>query len=277
MEQLFLNFDITAVHVAAVTGTVFVLLSPVGRTLRRIVYRLCGLKARWKRLLKKEVPTYHRLPTELKRKLEASTNIFLHEVRIKGYKRSTVTEKEKVMVAAHACILLLGWRRSCYNGIRQVLIYPSDISTKSLGSVAKSSKLPKLISGLWRNDGTIRLSLEAAKYGAALPYDGNNVVFHEFAHELDSLYGFSGGITAPDSNVIVNFFRTWLFRRELKKLRHAKQQESAVISDYGTTNQAELFACATEGFFERPADLKSKHPAIYNRLQKIYRLDPAAW
>ena len=272
MDAFSLSSDVQMQSIAATVLVVIVLLSPVGRMLRRLVYRWLGLKARWKKLLCSEVPLYNQLPRDLKSKLQRSTNIFLRENHVKGKNGFKVSEKERVTVAAHACMLLLGWRKYCYNGIREVFIYPSGVPENE-GQIRLRLKI---LGGLWKSDGTIRLSWNDVDYGARIPFDGQNVVFHEFAHELDYLYGFSGGIHKQGSGFF-EFLRTGLFRRELKHLRSADHELDQIISDYGTTNQAELFACATEAFFERPVDLKAKHPAMYKRLHKIYRLDPAAW
>ncbi len=42
----------------------------------------------------------------------------------------------------------------------------------------------------------------------------------------------------------------------------------------GPTNPAEFFAVATECFFEKPAQLRQKHPELYEELKEYYRQDP---
>ena len=46
---------------------------------------------------------------------------------------------------------------------------------------------------------------------------------------------------------------------------------------YGATNPAEFFAVATETFFEKPQQLKTNHPELYEELQSYSHVDPAAW
>jgi hypothetical protein len=43
---------------------------------------------------------------------------------------------------------------------------------------------------------------------------------------------------------------------------------------YGATNPAEFFAVATETFFEKPQQLKKKHPELFDELKKFYKIDP---
>ena len=38
------------------------------------------------------------------------------------------------------------------------------------------------------------------------------------------------------------------------------------MHEYGATNPAEFFAVATETFFEKPVQLKNKHPELYEEL-----------
>jgi len=52
---------------------------------------------------------------------------------------------------------------------------------------------------------------------------------------------------------------------------------SFLSDSYGATNPAEFFAVATETFFEKPIQLSKKHQALYELLQRYYRLDPLQW
>ncbi len=46
---------------------------------------------------------------------------------------------------------------------------------------------------------------------------------------------------------------------------------------YGTAIPAEFFAVAIECFFEKPRQLRQKHPELYDELKRFYLQDPAAW
>jgi len=50
-----------------------------------------------------------------------------------------------------------------------------------------------------------------------------------------------------------------------------------VLNHYGATNPAEFFAVATEAFFEKPRQLKTRHPELYEQLACYYEQDPAEW
>jgi hypothetical protein len=49
------------------------------------------------------------------------------------------------------------------------------------------------------------------------------------------------------------------------------------MDHYGAANPAEFFAVATETFFEKPGQLKSKNPELYQELRGFYKVDPVEW
>jgi Mlc titration factor MtfA (ptsG expression regulator) len=50
-----------------------------------------------------------------------------------------------------------------------------------------------------------------------------------------------------------------------------------VLNKYGATNPAEFFAVATEAFFEKPKQLKKKHPELYDELKVFFKQDPESY
>jgi Mlc titration factor MtfA (ptsG expression regulator) len=65
---------------------------------------------------------------------------------------------------------------------------------------------------------------------------------------------------------------------EFKTLREAAARgEPTLLDAYGAQDPGEFFAVATEVFFELPAALRDRHPALYAELKGFYRLDPASW
>ncbi len=119
------------------------------------------------------------------------------------------------------------------------------------------------------------ISWADALHGAAEGDDGRNLVLHEFAHKLDMLDGVVDG-TPPLGGAAE--YRTWrsVMNDAFNRLRTARPGASVLVLDrYGATNPAEFFAVATEAFFEKPRQLRDKHPALYGALAAYYRADPA--
>lgn len=106
--------------------------------------------------------------------------------------------------------------------------------------------------------------------------DGHNVVYHELAHVLDGADGIDDGI--PPLMLDPLQHDTWrrVIAQELDRLRAARNLGiPTAINTYGAKNEAELFAVATEAFFERPVKLRNAHPELYALMVAFYRQDPS--
>ena len=127
----------------------------------------------------------------------------------------------------------------------------------------------------WK-DGVVVLSWDDVRRGASDLHDGQNVVLHEFAHQLDQQDGSADGAPILEHR---SQYLTWarVLRHDFEQLRSDTEQgRSDVLDAYGATSPAEFFAVATECFFEKPLALRARHPLLYEQLQSFYRQDPAA-
>lgn len=100
---------------------------------------------------------------------------------------------------------------------------------------------------------------------------------HEFAHQLDQETGDTDGCPILDQST--NYY-TWgqVLSEEYKELvEKTMKHKRSVIDKYGATNPAEFFAVATETFFEKPEQMKNKHPELYEELRSYYHLNPEEW
>ncbi len=128
----------------------------------------------------------------------------------------------------------------------------------------------------WRT-GAVVLAWDEILHGALDPMDGQNIVFHEFAHQLDQEDGVADGTPIIEKR---SRYISWarVLSREFKVLqKKASHGMNTVMDHYGATDPTEFFAVATETFFEKPSQLKLKHPALYEELKGYYQLDPATW
>ena len=107
--------------------------------------------------------------------------------------------------------------------------------------------------------GAVVLSWNSARRGAADPRDGQNVILHEFAHQLDQEDGAADGTPELEQWA---FYAPWarvLSEHYLVLRRRRSRGGKTLLDKYGATNEAEFFAVATRVFFERPL---SSRPAI---------------
>jgi Mlc titration factor MtfA (ptsG expression regulator) len=230
---------------------------------------------RWRNIVDANVPLADTLSPEERERLLRLVQLFLADKHVEGCAGLTVTEEMKVTIAAEACLLLLHLEGPCYPELRTVLVYPRGFVPKIAYTphTGEIAPVPGPLSGESWRDGVVVISWDDAARGAHDPFDGDNVVLHEFAHQLDSEDGVGGETVLPASAV-----RTWgrVLSQELERLRaDVANDRPTVLDGYGATNKAEFFAVATEAFFEKPAQLEREHAALYAELKRFYRQDPA--
>ncbi len=121
------------------------------------------------------------------------------------------------------------------------------------------------------------LAWDAAKFGASDPSDGQNVVLHEFAHQLDYENDAADGAPALATRAQRLSWRK-VMTTEFASLRAADETGIPTLLDtYGATNPAEFFAVSTEAFFERPCALRSRHPKLFTELKRYFAQDPTEY
>jgi len=269
----------------AVVGVVFVLIVVayfgVSAVLRRIPAPSLRLPTgpipdAWPGIVERNVPLARGLSSDERERLLRLVQVFLADKHFEGCGGLTLTEEIKVTIAAEACLLLLHLEGPCYPSFRTVLVYPHEFVPKVARSPGTGEIAPppaRLMGESW-GDGVVVISWDDTVRGARNPADGENVVLHEFAHQLDAEDGVTDGapLLAPSA------LRTWggVLSAEYERLRRdAADDRRSALDEYGATNKAEFFAVATETFFEKPVQLEREHPELYGQLQQFYGQDPA--
>lgn len=240
----------------------------------------------WRKMLRKRFPLFERLPGELREELERHIQVFLAEKHFEGCGGLTVTEEMKVSIAAQACLLLLGRETDCYPGLKSILLYPGAYFAKTVehsrsGIVTEGHS--QRLGESW-DAGVVVLAWDSVVGGAMNINDGQNVVLHEFAHQLDQQDGLADGTPRLSSEGSLrdrrNRYLAWtsVLSCEFEELQQqAMKNRKTVLDHYGATHPAEFFAVATECFFEKPRQMSEKHPGLYEELKKFYRQDPLNW
>ena len=233
----------------------------------------------WRHILKKRFPYFKAMPTDLQLQLKKHIQIFIDEKQFIGCDGFEINDEVKVTIAAQACLLLLNRKTDYYPKLKQILVYPSAfIVEKNRTDLAgvQSSQRNVLLGESWEY-GKVVLSWNSTIEGAADPFDGSNVVIHEFAHQLDQEDGTANG--APPLRDITSY-RSWssTLGQEFKQLQYCAQQHiPSLFNYYGATNPAEFFAVISETFFERPVEFNQQHQQLYKELSQFYQLDPINW
>ncbi len=220
--------------------------------------------AEWRTFLEESYDHFTRLPPHLLPRFEADVRIFLAEKRITGIGVGADDEL-KLLVAASAVTLSLGWADFDWEGLAEVLLYPQDFDRDYGFERAE-------LAGQAHPWGTVILSVPALFESFDRPDDAYHVGLHEFAHLLDLEESRMEGIPAGLSQLQQREWVT-LMDSEMARLRHGK----SIIDDYGAHEPAEFFAVAVEAFFETPVALRQRHQELYRSLSNYFQQDPAAW
>lgn len=255
-------------------------LGPRWRSWRRTRLVQTPFPAHWRRVVRQRVPLVARLPADLQLQLRKRMQVFIAEVPFVGCQGLVVTEEMRVLVAAQACLLLLKRPQAAFDGLRQVLLYPGPFRVRRTGVDAAGlhSEDAHVLSGESWEQGQVILSWPDCVEGAANPYDGANVVIHEFAHQLDQESGHANG-APPDALRQRQWSSVWNdnFERIKRGFYDLADGVGPLFDDYALSAPAEFFASACEVFFERGADLQVQHPELYAQLALYFGLHTADW
>jgi Mlc titration factor MtfA (ptsG expression regulator) len=234
----------------------------------------------WAEIVRRHFPLALGLRPEDFHRLLKLAQVFLEKKRIEGAGGLQITEEIRVAIAAQACFLLLWLEVGLYPGLKTILVYPSTVIPRDAWPLSRTGTFTlqrphqPILGQSWRQ-GVVILTWEAVERGAADPTDGQNVVLHEFAHQLDQETGEADGIPA---GLRVSRLKPWahVIERDLGRLKAAALSGSeTVLNPYGATNEAEFFAVATETFFEKPKQLRAADADLYALLSEYYGVDPA--
>ncbi len=219
----------------------------------------------WLGYLEARVPFFRKLSPELRQRCLDQLKVFAWEKEFIGANGFVITDEVRVVVAATAVQLVLHLGLGHYDRLREVIVYPGAF------------KLPErtgIVLGEAKHWGQVILSWQAVLAGLHNPRDGHDTAAHEFAHVLDRADGAFDGTPRLRQ---YSHYQAWaaVMDEHYHALRKGRPHERKVLDDYGSQNEAEFFAVATESFFEKPRQMREKTPELYEELKRFYGWDPA--
>jgi MtfA peptidase len=218
----------------------------------------------WRSFLETRYDHYDRLPPGLRRRFEDDLRIFLDEKRITGVEVE-VTDEIRLLVAASAVTLSLGWPSYEWEQLTEVLLYPDGFDRDYKFGIRERV-------GETSHWGSVILSIPSLRESFEDPDDAYHVGIHEFAHLLDVEHSQFDGIP-PGLDAARRASWVGLAAKEMERLRRGK----SVLDPYGAEDPVEFLAVAVEAFFEVPLALRQRHREIYALLSAYFVQDPAAW
>ena len=234
----------------------------------------------WLAFIQRHVVFFRRLSASDRAELLGHVQIFLAEKRFEGCGGFTITDEVRVTVAAQACLLLLHRKTDYFPELLTILVYPLTYMVEEKRQVGEHFWEEGTVSRLGetgRRMGSLVLSWDAVKYGAADPSDGKNVVLHEFTHQLDFENHAADGMPSLATREQQLAWAA-VMRSEFASLRAADESGIPTLLDtYGARNPAEFFAVSVEAFFERPRALRARHPKLYEQLRNYFQQEPVEY
>jgi Mlc titration factor MtfA (ptsG expression regulator) len=153
------------------------------------------LPPEWLAIVERNVPYYRLLPHEDRVELGGLIQAFLAEKRFEGCDGLEITDEIRLTIAAHACVLLLHRATDIYPLLQSILVYPrafvAPLKERAPGGIVIEDFEER--EGESWDTGALILSWDDVSESVTDADDGYNVVFHEFAHQLDDEAGIADG------------------------------------------------------------------------------------
>ena len=234
---------------------------------------------RWEEFLRRNVAHFSRLSAPEQARLRDIAHILVVEKRWEGRTGLYVTEEMKVTIAGSAALLLLGDARDYYANVESVIVYPSGFSTPVQEDDWEDDELSESgKDGMAVYRGPVLLSWDHVLEEARDPDMGQNIVLHEFAHQLDHRDGTSSGVPPLADPELA---KRWKYVMTVAYQDHRRAvnggDTETFFSEQAADNEMEFFADATEAFFCSPAKFLTECPEVYGLLVGYYRVDPGHW
>jgi Mlc titration factor MtfA (ptsG expression regulator) len=210
-------------------------------------------------------------------KLRRVVQILIAEKEWEGCRGLELTDEMRVNIAALMAILILGFDDFYFDHVQTILVYPDEYVVKQergLGGGALIEEDSERL-GEAHYRGPVILSWRDIE--EHVPGHGNNLVFHEFAHQLDMLNGAADGTPILQTDDLAARWAK-VMNAEYRRLQRAERSHRETLLDpYGASDPAEFFAVTTECFFDAPHEMHEVYPALYELFRDYYRQDPARW
>lgn len=272
-------YIIAALAFLLILSVAYFLYKKIRRFFRRKRLFLLSPEKEWIDIVERNVALYRIIPEKLKKQLWGHVRIFLDEKRFEGCGGIVMTDEIKLTIAAQACILLLNRKTKYFPVMDSIVVYPHAFFSEQPSHLANNVSVmeeTERIGESW-DLGTVVLAWDHTRQRFLDRVHGQNVVIHEFAHQLDQEDGVADGVP-----ILAKFsdYGRWgkvlgnAFDALAKKFEDDKAD---VLDDYGLTNHAEFFAVASEAFYENPIELKKEYPELFEELKKFYYVDPSTW
>jgi Mlc titration factor MtfA (ptsG expression regulator) len=218
----------------------------------------------WAAFLREHSAHHRRLPRRLRRTFEQEVKRFVAGRRITPI-QTDVDDPLRLLVAASAVTLSVGWGPYKWSEVSEVLLYPDDFDREyGIGG--------RELAGIAHVWGTVILSVPSLWHSFICDDDDSyHLGFHEFAHLLTFERGLHTAIPVGLPSARIPLWEN-VQARELERVAAG----DSIIDRY-SLQPSEFFPCAVEAFFQRPIALRHGHRKLYAFLAGYFHQNPALW
>lgn len=239
----------------------------------------------WREILTANAAFYWRLSEAQQAKIRRDVLILVADKYWEGCNGFTITDEAKITIAAQVARLTLGFDGEYFDAVKSILVYPSPYvaSGKTVidSGVILEGESHRLGEAWYR--GPVILSWPETLAAGREEIVGENLVVHEFAHQLDMQNGRAADGMPPMASR--EQFEKWkrVVESEFESLVRDCEDRSAVrwfsnspgeLDCSAAGNRAEFFAVASERFFTTPREFRDRRPELYEVLAEFYRQEP---
>ncbi|MCU0714842.1 MAG: M90 family metallopeptidase [Pirellula sp.] len=224
------------------------------------------------------------LPSELQEKLIRWCRVFVREKNWEGCNGLSITPEIQWSISAAAGLMVLSYEDWYFDRTQTVLVYPAPYVAREDGhSSLLNTNIPAIMGEFPRAGQTIYRGPVVVNWEDILSDrqdgdDGDHLVIHEFAHQLDLINSpFADGLPPLPSGIDEERWRREMTGEFNEARRLVEQGYNVLIDDYGLTSESEFFAVASEHYFQMPHELAEYHPHVFELLKQFYRIDLRAY
>jgi len=229
----------------------------------------------WQQLRRELIDHYH-LSAQERHRLRRLSSLFLQRKQIVGAGDQQVTDYQRAVIAAQACLPILELDLSDYDGWTEIILYPDAFYAphERIDESGLVHRQQRLLDGEAWDRGPLILSWKDARPSRRHHRLGDNVVIHECAHKLDMQNGAANGMPPLHRDMDRREWTRVFSASYRRLLRQIERHRHTAIDPYAAESPAEFFAVVSEEFFEAPARLHQAEPRVYRQLRLYYRQDP---
>ncbi len=227
----------------------------------------------WERYLRQNIVYFRKLSAAEQGRLRGIVRVMAAEKTWEGCHDLVVTDEMKVTISGQAGLTIVGIEHSYFDRVPTILVYPSGFRIPQDQTQGDNSAV--IGQAVYR--GPVILAWDEILAQGRDPSMGENVVIHEFAHQLDYLDGYAGGTPELGDPQLVEHWEEVMARAYENHLQDLRMDRDTLLGEYAGTNLTEFFAVVSERYFMVPRPLKRFYPELHALLASYYKVDPSRW